>query len=424
MKRLGKSIILAGCLAAVFSGCDRLDLSEGVTQNRLINDFQLGYTAKASKLAKMLGISADQYTTFNSEEAYKMLEQSGTLEEDVVLRNKFEYVDEEVFFEIKTNPEKRVTVKDVIATSSDTTVIKILGTTTEGVRALVKDLGDADIYVQVVGGKNTVEHNFPLRVVGTIDLRFRITPFWLRKVATKIRMNTRKLPAGVKDMVMWSKDSVTVIGYCEFYDFAKYGKNTLVMRDTTTYPTKEFLCHYKKYKYYMLRNITDAIRKYSDRTVEGTRIVETTYNTNEGTVATRYDTVKYDYPFIPEQVILTYVAICDNPFIEFLATVRCKKTFDVYEEGKEPADWSEESDDIGDGPVDDPSEEDDDEETEEDKITQNYFKVQLNDFLTEHQRDSLRQRVTDLKKKYNYDENLSEDEKDKAMERINEHLDD
>ena len=95
----------------------------------------------------------------------------------------------------------------------------------------VKALGDADLHVKVTGKNNSVEHVYPLRVIGTVDLRFRITPFWLRKVATKVRMNTRKLPEGVKDMVMWSKDSVTVVGYCEWYDFKNTGRKLLFRRD-------------------------------------------------------------------------------------------------------------------------------------------------------------------------------------------------
>ena len=371
-------------------------------------------------LEKILGLG-EQFTTFNPQETYDMLADKEDVGEDAVLRNKFEYTEDLVRFQVKPSPSSGVTVKDIVATSSDTSVVKIVSTDREAVTVEVKTLGDVDIYVKVSTKKNYVEHVYPIRVVGTVDLRFRITPFWLRRVATKIRMNTRSLPEGVHDMLLWTKDSVTVVGYCEWYDFEKFGRNVQVVRDTTTYPMDEFWCHYKKWTLYLLRDITDAIEKYSCMTIEGTKLEERTYYDNSGIEHTVIDTVKHEYKFIPEQVILSYLAVTDNPFIEFVSTIRCKKTFDTYEEGKEPEDWSEESDDVGDDPVEDPSIEDD-VETEEDRQTVNYFKVELNDFMTKHQRDSIMNRVSQVKKDFGFDEDLSEDEKDKATAEINKYL--
>ena len=324
---------------------------------------------------------------------------------------------------MKPNPERGVGIQSIECTSSDKDIVEVVSTSFVGVTVKVKSLGDVDLYVKVTSKKNSIEHVYPLRVIGTVDLRFRITPFWLRKVATKIRMNTRKLPEGVKDMVMWSKDSVTVVGYCEWYDFKKAGRTPLYKRDTTTYPMDEFMCHYKKFTLYLLRDVTDAIRKYSDMYVDGTKLEEVTYNDGDGE-KTRIDTVHHRYSYIPEQVILSYVAVCDNPFIEFVTTIRSKKTFDTFPAGKEPDDWYEESDDVGGGPVEDRSLENEDEEEgeEDEKETSRYFKVELNDFLTQRQRDSLENRVKVLKKQYGYDEELTEEQKDKAMDEINKNL--
>lgn len=412
------TLLLSG-IALLFVGCDKLDMNAIKQGNMSMVDFQFGYTTHSSKFEKMLGVSDGQFTALNTEETFEMLRKSGTMEEGLLLRNKFEYREDPVVLTVKTNPERGVAIQDIVCTSSDTSVVKVLSVDFEGVKVDVRGLGDVDLYVKVSGKKNSIEHVYPLRVVGTVDLRFRITPFWLRKVATKIRMNTRKLPEGVKDMVMLSKDSVTVIGYCEYYDFEKAGRNALYKRDTTTYEMHEFMCHYKKWTLYMLRDITDAVRKYSDMYIDGTKLQEIEYEDN-GQTKTRIDTVYHRYDYIPEQVILSYTAVCDNPFIEFVTTVKCKKTFDTYPAGKEPEDWEEESDDVGDGPIEDPSLEDEDDE--DDKETTNYFKVQLNDFLTQHQRDSLMNRVTVMKEKYGYDEDLNEDQKDKAMDEINKHL--
>ena len=386
-------------------------------------DFSFGYTSKSSLFEKMMHIGEGQFTTLNSQETFDLLRNSGNLEEEAVLRNKFEYREDEVLLTVKPNPERGVGIQSIECTSSDKDIVEVVSTSFEGVTVKVKSLGDVDLYVKVTSKKNSIEHVYPLRVIGTVDLRFRITPFWLRKVATKIRMNTRKLPEGVKDMVMWSKDSVTVVGYCEWYDFKKAGRTPLYKRDTTTYPMDEFMCHYKKFTLYLLRDVTDAIRKYSDMYVDGTKLEEVTYNDGDGE-KTRIDTVHHRYSYIPEQVILSYVAVCDNPFIEFVTTIRSKKTFDTFPAGKEPDDWYEESDDVGGGPVEDRLlENEDDEEGEEDeKETSRYFKVELNDFLTQRQRDSLENRVKVLKKQYGYDEELTEEQKDKAMDEINKNM--
>ena len=55
-------------------------------------------------------------------------------------------------------------------------------------------------------------------------------------------------------------------------------------------------------------------------------------------------------------------------------------------------------------------------------MTQQYFKVLMNDFLTQSQRDAMTREVEDLKKRYNYNDCLSEEQKDRAMEDINRNL--
>ena len=418
MKRVLFIPILA-LLAA--SGCGRIDMSDIRNGNLAMVDFSFGYTSRSSLFEKMLHIKEGQFTTFKSEETFDMLRRSGMLEEEAVLRNKIEYQDDEVLLTVRPNPERGAAVQSVECVSSDSDIVEVVSTSLEGVKVKVKALGDADLHVKVTGKKNSVEHVYPLRVIGTVDLRFRITPFWLRKVATKVRMNTRKLPEGVKDMVMLSKDSVTVVGYCEWYDFKNTGRKLLFRRDTTTYGMEEFMCHYKKYTMYLLRNVTDAVRKYSEMYVEGTKLEEVSYIDGNGT-KTRIDTVPHRYYYIPEQVILSYTAVCDNPFIEFITTILSKKTFDTFPAGKEPDDWYEESDDVGDGAVEDKALDEEDADEENEREASRYFKVELNDFLTDRQRDSLRNCVNEVKERYGYHEKLTEEQKDKAMEEINKNL--
>ena len=412
MLRLFKYVSLVLFVGAVATSCDKFGLS-GITGGigGKMTAFELGYTTRASKLEKMLNLAEDSYVPFTSKEAFDMVKNTEMYEEGMTLRNRFEYSSKELELTLKVYPSSQASVKHVIATSSDTTVMRIVGTSMSGIKVKFEGLGDTDITVRVVGNNNEITHVFPLRIIGTIDLQFRITAFWLRNVSTKIRMGTKKLPVGVRDMVMWSKDSVTVIGYCGYYDLEKYGSREIAVRDTITYSMKEFWCRYKKGNYYLLRNITPAIREFNGMYVQGTKL-----QGNGGSSSVQYDTVPHRYPFSVEQVILSYYAICDNPFIEFVTTIKCNKSFD-HITGNE--DYPE-ADGEGPGTI---TFNDEDEDDENDKEAINYFAVTINDFLTQRQKDSLMNIVTETKRKYNYNEKLTEEQKDEAIAEINKHLD-
>lgn len=412
MLRLFKYIVLLFLAGFLAVSCDKFGIGGGgIGVGGKITTFELGYTTRASKFEKMLGLAEDTYVPFTSLEAYDMIKDTELYEEGMTLRNRFEYNKKELELTLKVYPSNSASVKQIIATSSDTTVMRILGTSMNGIKVCMGDLGDTEITVKVVGKDNEITQVFPLRVIGTVDLQFRITAFWLRKVSTKIRMGTKKLPPGVGDMVMWSKDSVTVIGYCGYYDLKKYGSREIAVRDTITYSMKEFWCRYKKGHYYLLRDITPSVRDFDGMYVQGTKLQ------GGGGSSVQYDTVPHRYPFSIEQVILSYYAICDNPFIEFVSTIKCNKSFNhVSGSEKYP-----EADGEGPGTI---VIDDDNEDDEDDKEAVNYFAVTINDFMTQRQKDSLMNIVTETKRKYNYNEKLSEQQKDEAMERINKNMGD
>ena len=417
MLRLGKYITVLLFAGSLVVSCDKFGtIGGGLGIGGKITAFEVGYTTRASKFEKMLGPAEDTYVPFTSQEAYEMVKESDSYEEGMTLRNRFEYSSKDLELDLKVYPANTANVKQIVVTSSDTTVIRVLGTSMSGIKVRFGELGDTDITVKVIGKENELTQVFPLRVIGTVDLRVRITAFWLRNVATKLRMGTKKLPSGVKDMVLWSKDSVTVVGYCGYYDLKKYGSREIAVRDTVTYSMKEFWCRYKKGYYYLLRDITPAVRQYNLKFQEGTKLQQRVDDFGKP-IPYQYDTVPHQYRYSIEQVILSYYAICDNPFIEFVTTVKCNKSFEHVSGSAEYP----EADGEGPGAI---KVEDENEDDENDKETVNYFKVTINDFLTQRQKDSLMNIVTETKRKYNYNEQLTEEQKDAAMAKINENMDD
>lgn len=425
MRRLSRSLALAAGILAFFS-CDSLELSEGgLSGGRRLDDFQLGYVYRSSKLKEMSGGTTDAaFAAFIPRDMYDSMAASGTLPEGAVRRNRYEFPDGKAALELKVTPATGVRVDGVTASSSDTMVARIVSASASSVVVDFRKLGDTDITVCVDGGGNSVTKVFPLRVVGSVDLRFRITPFWLRQVSMRIRLSVRHMPKGLSDLVLMSRDSVTVVGYCEYYDFERHGRTPQVRRDTVTYSPRRFVCHYKRNAYYLLRDITGAMRDLSDKYVTGSRIVTAQVVDESGKVRTQQDTVPYRYYYVPESVLLDYTTVCDNPYVEFLVSVRSRKTTKTLSGGKK-GDWRDDDGDTGQGTVIDDEDEDEDEgEAGEDdeRETKRYFNVVLYDFLTQSEREAMTREVEDLKRRYNYNDGLTEEQKDRAMEDINRNL--
>lgn len=434
MKRIRPFVICFAALAWFVSCEDFAWLPDQKTRVPL-EDFEVGIFHKSSLLDKALKKEADYFSAFITSEMFDYLEThtpDPTLLEGqpAYKRNKVEYQQEPegTDFVIHTKPLKDVEILSVYAASSDTTVMKVLGATPEAVRVRMKKLGDTDLTVQLDTEEESVVHVYPLRVIGTVDLKFRITPYWLRKAATKIRMNIKGIPEGSDDLVLLTKDSVTIHAYCEWYDFENTGRQPHVERYDVTLPMRSKMVRYKRNTLHLLRDITSQIRDICEKYEEGTMIEQTTVKEADGTEKTTIDTVAHKYYYVPENVELDVLIVCDNPFVEFLVRVKAKKTFDVLNgtggEDEIIVDWSEDPGDIGDQVVDESLETEDDMEPDEEweRETSNYFTVRLNDFLTQAQRDSIMAIVNEKKRQYGYDKTLSEEEKDKAMEKINEVL--
>lgn len=391
-----------------------------------LKDFEVGVYHKSSMLDKAFKKEQDYFSAFTDAKMFDFIE-TNTPDTDVtegkslVKRNKVEYSEkpDDQFFTIQTIPEKNVDVLSVFASSSDTTVLQIVGADVGTVAVKMLRLGDTDLTVTMVTEKETVTHVYPLRLIGTVDLKFRITPYWLRRSATKIRMNIKGIPAGTDDLVLLTKDSVTIHAYCEWYDFENTGSTPHVERYDVYLPMKSKWIRYKRNTMHLLRDITPQMKEICSRYVQGSMVTQTTINEADGTTKVKLDTVSHKYYYFPENVTLDVLIVSDDPFVEFKVRVKCKKTNDVLNEIY--VEWEEDPDDIGDQVVDESLENDDEEPEDEEwqRESEAYFTVRLNDFLTQAQRDSLMRIVDDKKREYGYTAELSEEEKDKALEEIN-----
>ena len=420
MRYVSNTVSVLVAAALVLPSCQGLgDITGGV--NSKLRDFDFGYPGEQSLLQEIMGIDSKVFIPLSCQEEYDNMVRTGFIDPDELMRNTFEFTDGVTAFQLQTVPQD-TRVKSVTVSSSDTEIVEYKGTLDGKYFLDVKKLGDVDLTVSVEGNGGTLTKVFPIRVIGTVEVRFRITPFWLRDASTRIRMNTRKLPKGTGDLVIWTKDSVTVVGYCEYYDLERFGRVPQYLRDTVTYATEEFMVHYNKLAYYLVRNVTGAVRDFEKRYKKGSkiRLVE---EFNPVTLETRVvqDTVEYDYKWSTEQVILSWYPVCDNPYITFEPVVKNKRTFEHLGGGED-----EGEDDEGDGTVMMSEEEydGDAEETEADRETQKYFKVYYESFMKQSEKDSLMNVLDQFKKDAGYDASLSDEDKDAAIAKINEHLDD
>lgn len=426
MKRICPFLCCLVAFAGFVSSCDRFTFLPDQKLRVPLQDFDVGVQHKSSLLDKALKKDQDYFSGFTTSEMFDLIE-AAQPDKDItegmtlIKRNKVEFStdsDKSIFL-IQTKPQKDVEILDVIAVSSDTSVLQIVGATPEAIQVSMKKLGDTDLSVRLITEEEDITHVYPLRLVGTVDLKFRISPYWRRHSTTKIRMNIKGIPEGSDDLVMLTKDSVTIHAYCEWYDFVNSGHQPHVDRYVVALPRHDKWVRYKRNTLHLIRDISKEIRDICSQYVEGTMIKETTVTEADGTKKTTIDTVSHKYYYYPENVELDVLIVCDNPFVEFKVRVNCKKTNDTLQEIY--VEWEEDPDDIGDQVVDPSLEEEDDQEPdiEWQRESEQYFTVRLNDFLTQAQRDSLLRVVDEKKRQYGYTAELSEEQKDKAMEEIN-----
>lgn len=336
---------------------------------------------------------------------------------DFFPRNRVEYQSEVRFaIAVRTVPEDAA-IKDVIAVSSNDTVLHVVGYNPfQGIICETGTLGDADLTVTVKGAKNEMTDVFPIRVVSTIEAQFRITPFWLGNLASKLRVKYKHFPDDKRSLVLFTADSIEVCGLCEYYTPWEDGYLMKMhqKRDTIRLPLYNRLEEYKKGSVYKLREISGALQEVRSWSVPGQRLNDTGMNMDQ-------TYIPYDYPFKVEQVILYYDVLLDNPFVVYDVAIKCKHTVTTHEAADGGKDGKDKDDD-DDGPEMEDGDNDDPDFVELEEKEKNYFIVRFNDRLTPAQRDSINNWVQQEKDRVGFDEELPDSTKQKQLDEINEKL--
>lgn len=126
----------------------------------------------------------------------------------------------------------------------------------------VHSVGECDIKV-VAEGINRMERTIHLRISAKVGLLVYTDPFWLNNYIARLKYKTTELPKGVGSLYLNVKDSATVIGYTRMIDQRDGSRSFKGVSDTTTYPIRQHTDKFRVGKRIILRNVSDAVRKYN-----------------------------------------------------------------------------------------------------------------------------------------------------------------
>ena len=316
-------------------------------------------------------------------------------------RNRLELRSNEFELNIKTYPED-VAVNEIKITSSDPSVLEIVSVKGTSVFVRMHKLGDADVKLVVACDKNVMEAVYAIRIYTPINMNFYITPYWIQGLAgTKLRYKVVNMPPGEKELITEVLDSVTVIGYCQYYD-VREDNRLHVSRDTVTFSLQDRVDRFRKNKRKVVRNISSAMDYFNDKKTEGA-VYEKDEETGE------YVTSVRDFSWNVETIHLDFMVYSDNPYLDFYFHSKCDRTVSTYDE---EGDFLSEY-------IDDGGDESDSRELE--KSEKNYFEVALNNFMSDAERDSLSRSLAKELDKLGYHPSMSDEEKDNALNEINKH---
>lgn len=158
-------------------------------------------------------------------------------------------------------------VKKVTFEVADESILSFRSTDdVQGYYIDLHQVGETDVRV-TAEGINTVVVHYHFKVTGRVALMLYTDAFWLNNLTARLKYKTKKLPKGVSSLYMNVRDSATVIGYARGIDQRKGDKTFNGMADTTTYPVKQHTDKFRKGKRIILRNVSDAVRKYNSQMV-------------------------------------------------------------------------------------------------------------------------------------------------------------
>lgn len=402
MRKIFSILAAVAAVIPALVSCGEMGLSLGGSASLI----QLGYTTELDMTGR--GFEHEELFgngTFMPFFDVETMERTVKFGEDLPeSANLFEYSEEERELELRVYP-KGLFYDDVTLVSSEPGILEVKKIDGDRITVLTHGVGEVTLTLglRTSNKENTLLYN--IQVVTNVEMDFYITPYWLSDIFnTRLRYKIRSLPALEDDLVTMVTDSVTVIGYCEYYEVEK-SRLPRVKRDTVTLRSKTEVDRFRKNRRKLIRNITKAKAQIDSACVMGTAYV--------------WDPLKLEYVVQPrayyymvEQVLLDYSVVTENPYVRFLFNSRCDKTFDTYDE---------KTGERYDGGTDSPEDDGGADGAELTSSEKAYFTVMLNDFLSEDERKSKSDELHRWMKKVGYDESLSEDEKDRCLEEINKH---
>lgn len=402
MRKIFSILAAAAAVLPALVSCGEMGLSLGGSATLI----QLGYATELDMTGR--GFEHEELFdngTFMPFFDVETMERTVSFGEDLPeTANLFEYSEGERELQLRVYP-KGLEYDDVTLVSSEPGILEVKKIDGERITVLTHGVGEVTLTLGLSTSNSTEKLVYNLQVVTNVEMDFYITPYWLSDVFnTRLRYKIRTLPALENDLVTMVTDSVTVIGYCEYYDVEK-SRLPRVKRDTVTLRSKTEVDRFRKNKRKLIRNITEAKAQIDSACVMGT--------------AYEWDPLKQDYVvkprayyYIVEQVLLDYCVVTENPYVRFVFNSRCDKTTDTYDE-----ETGERYDSGTDAPEDDGGTDG----AELSSSEKAYFTVLLNDFLSEDERRSRADELNRWMKEVGYDESLSEEEKDRCLDEINKH---
>lgn len=313
-------------------------------------------------------------------------------------------------FFVKVYPEETA-VQNVSVSSSDESILKVTGVEGKTISFVAKTLGDVDLTVTVVGDKNTMTQTFPISVISECDLEFFIPPYWRMDedqagFIVELRCRAAKLPYGFEsDIPIEYRDSLTVCASCTYYTYDEdkdyFTKH--VLKDTIRHESETAVKLFHSGRMNFIRDITRPICNMQRKFIKSKH-----RNANTGEVE------DYEYHYVVENVIVDFCFVSGNPWIDFAFA---KKIW------THPGQYHATPTILYDIP-----------KGKDFKYIESFNKDLVVDFSestdpyvtirpssgSKNEADKLQQRLDDM----NYSPDLSEEEKDSALDKINDLMND
>lgn len=270
-------------------------------------------------------------------------------------------------------------LQSVSVTSSDTSVVSVSkGTVPMGFRVKINGVGECDLRMTAVGNE-TLRRTYHMKVTEELTLKIYMDPFWMNNLTARIKYRCKSLPRGIDRMFLNVRDSVTVIGQARVMDQRRGDSDYRIVSDTTVYRLREHTDRFRKNRRVILRNVSDAVRKYNAVKKESSYIRVSGYG-SEG-AGKRYVQqdgkwfVVEDAPYECRQVRLGLDVISDSPYLLFNVVMKKSQTPSSSDEDEEDSDDSPDTDD---------------------EELKDYFVIQFNENMKPSDRDSLSRRLHEL----------------------------